>query len=184
MAAVTLASLSACSPAMAPPSGLSADRRAELQDRIYRLGVGDKLKIVVFDEQELSGEFEVGATGNISMPLLGDVVAKGLTLDELSRAIRQQLGSGYLMNPKVAVQVLNYRAIYVHGEVRHGGEFGFKNGLTISDAVAMAGGYTYRAVTDYVVVRSEGSDKELTVPSTGSMAVLPGDNIRVPERFF
>ena len=97
--------------------------------------------------------------------------------------IAQRLANGYLKNPKVSVEVLNFRPIYVHGEVKSGGEFAFKTGLKLRDAIAMAGGYTYRANQNYVYVSREG-EQEVKVPMQNSMPVLPGDNVRIPERFF
>jgi len=153
-------------------------------DRIYRLGVGDKLKVEVFGEPELTGESEVNASGNISLPLLGDVPAKGTTLDQFSGTLRQRLQHGYIKNPQLNVQVLNYRPIYVQGEVKHGGEFPFKAGLSIADAVALAGGYTYRAVSTSILLRRQGEATGRSIPMDGSIPVLPGDNLLVQERFF
>lgn len=153
-------------------------------DRIYRLGVGDKLKVEVFGEPELTGESEVNASGNISLPLLGDVAAKGTTLDQFSGTLRQKLQQGYIKNPQLNVQVLNYRPIYVQGEVRHGGEFPYKAGLSIADAVALAGGYTYRSVTNSIFLRRQGESTGRSIPMDGSIPVLPGDNLLVQERFF
>ena len=153
-------------------------------DRIYRLGVGDKLKLDVFGEQELTGESEINASGNAVLPLLGNVAAKGKTLDEFSAMVRERLSRGYLKNPQIAIQVLNYRPFYIQGEVRHGGEFAFKPGLSIADAVALAGGYTYRAVTTQIVLRRQGEAQGRGIPMDGSIPVLPGDNLLVEERFF
>jgi polysaccharide biosynthesis/export protein len=153
-------------------------------DRIYRLGVGDKLKVEVFGEPELTGESEVNASGNISLPLLGDVPAKGMPLDQFSGTLRQKLQRGYIKNPQLNIQVLNYRPIYVQGEVRHGGEFPYKPGLSIADAVALAGGYTYRSVTNSILLRRQGEATGRSIPMDGSIPVLPGDNLLVQERFF
>jgi len=153
-------------------------------DRIYRLGVGDKLKVDVFGEQELTGESEINASGNAVLPLLGNVPAKGKTLDEFAANVRARLGQGYLKNPQVSIQVLNYRPFYIQGEVRHGGEFAYKPGLSIADAVALAGGYTYRSVTTSIVLRRQGEAQGRAIPMDGSIPVLPGDNLLVEERFF
>lgn len=160
------------------------DQQLTKLDRIYRLGVGDKLKVEVFGEQELTGESEVNASGNASLPLLGAVPAKGKTMDEFAALFRQRLSQGYLKNPQVSVQVLNYRPLYVQGEVRHGGEFAYKPGLSIADAVALAGGYTYRSVTTSIVLRRQGDAQGRVIPMDGSIPVLPGDNLLVEERFF
>ncbi len=152
-------------------------------NRIYRISVGDKLKVSVFGEENLSGEFEVSALGNISMPLIGEMPAKGLAIHEFRESIARKLSDGYLKNPKVNVDILNYRPIFVHGEVKTGGEFAYKNGLGLRDAIAMAGGYTYRADQTYLYIGREG-EPDVAVQTPADVPILPGDNIRIPERFF
>ena len=151
--------------------------------RIYRLGVGDKLKVSVFGEENLSGQFEVNAFGQVSMPLIGEMPAKGLALNDFRDRVVRKLSDGYLKNPRVAVEILNYRPIYVHGEVKSGGEFQFKNGISLRDTVAIAGGYTYRANQSYLYIGREG-EPDIAVQLPSDIPVLPGDNIRIPERFF
>ncbi|MEZ5773195.1 MAG: polysaccharide biosynthesis/export family protein [Hyphomicrobiaceae bacterium] len=183
-AALLVLALAGCSGQPATiASGLSNDQAAALE-RVYRLGIGDKLRVEVFDEKDLSGDVEVGADGNVTMPLVGPMPAKGKTPDEFAALLVARLERGYLKSPKVGVQILNQRPIYVHGEVRNGGEFGYKPGLTVADAVAMAGGYSYRAEQGYVLLRREGWNGEKAIANDGALAVLPGDNIRIPERFF
>lgn len=152
--------------------------------RIYRLGVGDKLKITVFGEQDLSGTYDVNATGNVSLPLIGDIVAKGRPIGDFRNVVAKRLGDGYIKNPKITVEVLAYRPIYVHGEVKQAGELAYKSGLKLRDAVAMAGGYTYRANQTYLLIIREGQSTEAKVRLPSDLDVLPGDNIRVPERLF
>lgn len=174
--------VAACASSVDIPAPSYATTNPETQ-RTYRLGIGDKLKIVVFGEENLSGQFEVNALGQVSFPLIGEIPAANRSIAEFRAAIARSLAQGYLKNPRVTIDVLNYRPIYVHGEVKSGGEFPFKSGLRLRDAVALAGGYTYRANQTYVAVFREG-EGELQVPMNGSFTVLPGDNIRVPERFF
>jgi polysaccharide export outer membrane protein len=183
-ALLAAAVLSACADSAAPPppNFVTLDA-AGIAERTYRLGAGDKLKLTVFGEENLSGQFEVNALGQVPLPLAGEVPAKGLTLDQFRDAVAGRLANGYLKNPKVSVEVLNFRPIYVHGEVKSGGEFAFKTGLKLRDAIAMAGGYTYRANQSYVLVSREG-EPEVKVPMPSSSPVLPGDNVRIPERFF
>lgn len=183
-ALIAAAALTACADgAQPPPQNFVTLDAAGIAERTYRLGAGDKLKLTVFGEENLSGQFEVNALGQVPLPLAGEVPAKGLTLAQFRDAVAQRLANGYLKNPKVSVEVLNFRPIYVHGEVKSGGEFAFKTGLKMRDAIAMAGGYTYRANQNYVYVSREG-EQEVKVPMQNSMPVLPGDNVRIPERFF
>ena len=180
LAGLGLASCSSAPP-LPPPSFATAD--ATNLERVYRLGIGDKLKITVFGEDNLSGNYEVNALGQISMPLVGEVAAQGVAIAAFREQLIKRLSAGYLKSPRVTVDVLNYRPIYVHGEVKSGGEYPFKTGLKLRDAIAVAGGFTYRADEKYVVVVREGAG-EAKVPLSSSFAVFPGDNIRVLERFF
>lgn len=152
--------------------------------RVYRLGLGDKVKITVFGEPDLSGQFEIGALGNVAIPLVGEIPAKGKSIAEFRQSVVRALQAGYLKDPKVNVEVTNYRAFFVHGEVRSGGELQFKTSLRLRDAVAMAGGYTYRANKNYVILIREGDGREREVSLPSDLIVMPGDNIRIPERFF
>lgn len=182
--AVVLGALSGCAGAPSSlPSGFTSAVSSDLGQE-YRLVVGDKLKLVVYGEEQLSGDIEIGGDGTVAVPLAGDVPARGLTIVELTQSIRARLTQGYLKNPKITLQVTNLRPIYVHGEVRNPGEFSFRNGMTFMDAVAMAGGFSYRAVTDSIYLRRDGDAIEREVPVAAAGLVLPGDNIRVPERFF
>lgn len=150
----------------------------------YRLGVGDKIKLAVYGEQDLSGPLEVNALGAVQVPLIGEVPAKGLSLPELRDQVQKRLAGGYIKSPKVSVEMLSYRPVFVHGEVKTGGEFAFKYGTRLRDAVAMAGGYTYRADKSYVLLTRDGEQREMRLAMPSDVVLQPGDNIRVPERFF
>jgi polysaccharide biosynthesis/export protein len=176
--------LGACSPpAISNQPNFVTIASESAPDRLYRLGVGDKFKLTVFGEDNLSGQFEVNAVGQVSLPLIGEMPAKNLTLQQFRDNLVRKLSDGYLKNPKVTVEILNYRPIYVHGEVKNGGEFQYKNGLSMRDAVAMAGGFTYRAEQSYFYIARNGA-AEVAVRGQTDVMILPGDNIRIPERFF
>lgn len=151
----------------------------------YRLGVGDQVRIIVFGEDQLTGEFRVDDQGRIEVPLLGSVVAGGLTTPELGRSIATQLKQRkFLRDPSVSVEVAAYRPFFVLGEVARPGQYAYQPGMTVLTAVAVAGGYTYRAVTDYAsIVRTRAN-----VATTGRVSpaafVAPGDVITVFERLF
>lgn len=118
------------------------------------------------------------------MPLVGAIQAEGQTLEGFRSTVRKRLANGFVNNPRVAVEIATYRPLYVHGEVRTGGEFPFKAGARIQDAVAMAGGFSYRAEEGYVILTRAGNNGPQRVPVMANIILLPGDNIRVPERFF
>jgi polysaccharide export outer membrane protein len=149
----------------------------------YRLGSGDKLRVIVFGEEDLSGEFDVTGSGKVSLPLIGQVQAAGMTLDEFEGEIRDKLQQGYLTNPKVSVEVLNYRPFYIIGEVDKPGQYPYTNGMNVINAVAVAGGFTYRANQDEVYITRDGA-KEKAYAADQAIKVLPGDIVRIPERFF
>lgn len=150
----------------------------------YRLGSGDKLRLIVFNEEDLSGEFVVDGSGQVSLPLIGEVPAAGLTVRELQRSIETALSNGYLNDPKVSAEVMNYRPFYILGEVNKPGTYAYSDGLTVLNAVATAEGFTYRANKNIVFIRRDGEDDEAKVSLTSSTMVQPGDTIRIAERLF
>ena len=183
-AAAIAACACACAENIGPaPASLLADSAPSSLGATYRLGIGDKLKITVFGEDTLSGPAEVNAAGQVALPLAGEVPAAGKTLPQFREAVVTRLSDGYLKNPKVTVEITSYRPIYVHGEVKNGGEFSYKTGIKLRDAIAMAGGYTYRANQSYMILTRDGVG-EVSVPASGTVTLLPGDNVRIPERFF
>jgi Periplasmic protein involved in polysaccharide export len=155
-----------------------------ITDEHYRLGTGDKLKVTVYGEDDLSGEFLVDGTGQVQLPLVGQVRAGALTIHEFVAEVAKALQEGYLKDPKISVEVLNYRPFYIIGEVNKPGEYPFENGLNVLGAIALAGGYTYRANDSQIYVRRAGSDREEGMRADSSTRVYPGDIIRVAERLF
>jgi len=150
----------------------------------YKLGSGDQVRITVFGQQDLSGEFQVDGSGSVALPLIGNVPAGGATVRELQERISARLRPDYLKNPRVNIEVLNYRPFYIIGEVHKPGSYPFVNGMTVVNAVALAGGYTYRARENEVLV-TRANDPERRKQRAGhDTVVLPGDVIEVPERFF
>lgn len=148
----------------------------------YQLGAGDRVRVVVFGEEDLSGEFEVDSEGVFSMPLIGAVPARAQTPRELEETIARMLLDGYLKRPRVSVEVLNYRPFYILGEVNAPGSYPYRAGMTILNAAALAGGFTYRADEDDIEVIRGGKGEPKTLPP--ETIVLPGDVIRVGERYF
>ncbi|WP_422363928.1 polysaccharide biosynthesis/export family protein [Pyruvatibacter mobilis] len=162
----------------------TADRLS--RDIEYQLDAGDRVRVIVFNEPDLSGEFEVDGTGVVSLPLIGKVSARGLTARDFEDAIATALLDGYLKDPRVSIEVLNFRPFYIIGEVENGGEYDYVPDMTVLNAVALAGGYTYRADDRRVYITQAGANSEVEVrlDEGAGIQVLPGDIIRVPERFF
>ena len=150
----------------------------------YQLGVADKVRIIVFDEPTLSGEFTVNANGALSLPLIGDVPVLGLTPTQVTVRIRDALKGGYLLEPKVSIDVLTFRPFYILGEVNKPGEYPYSSGLTVDAAVAMAEGYTYRAEKKKVLIRHAGEELAQKMRITPDLRVHPGDIIRIGERYW
>lgn len=157
---------------------------ADLPTYSYALSGGDRLRVVVFGDPSLGGEFTIGGSGFIALPLIGEVDVRGLTSTELQGRITARLADGYLKDPRVSVEVLSTRPFYILGEVNKPGQYPFANGLTVAGAVAQAGGYTYRAKTGRVLIKHAGQDAEADVAVSASTMVAPGDTIRVRERWF
>jgi polysaccharide biosynthesis/export protein len=170
-------------PAGAPPP---ADRLSTADSNVegYRLGVGDKLRVTVFNEAALSGEFAVSPGGTVSMPLIGEVPAAGKSPTEVAAAIQAALADGYLRDPKVAAEVTTYRPYYILGEVKSPGTYPYVSGLTVVNAIAIAEGYTPRANQRVVFIRRLGTDQEVAYQLTPDLKVFPGDTLRLGERYF
>ncbi|MFT4055669.1 MAG: polysaccharide biosynthesis/export family protein [Novosphingobium sp.] len=152
----------------------------------YRLGAGDKLRVTVYNEPNLSGEYAVSSAGKIAFPLIGFVDAEGETVEDLSRALTVRIADGYMTNPKVSVEVLNYRPYYILGEVQKPGQYPYVAGISIEQAVAAAGGFSYRANARRVNLRRTPDPVEKSVELNAGqvVVVMPGDTIRVLERYF
>lgn len=150
----------------------------------YLLGTGDKVRVTVYGEDDLSGEYAVDGNGMIAMPLIGDVRASGLSAPQLQAAVENAYGNGYLNNPRVAVEVTTYRPFTVIGQVTRPGQYPYASGMTADNAVALAGGFTSQAEEGYVYVRHEGQTKEVKLAADGTTQIQPGDVIRVEPSVF
>lgn len=150
----------------------------------YRLGPGDKLRIVVFGHKDVSGEFVIDGSGNIAMPLLGQFGAGHMTVTELQNALQAELNKSYIVNPRVSVEVLNYRPFFILGEVNKPGSYPYIAGITVLQAVALGGGYTRRARTSTAEVTRVTPDGRVTLEVRPNDPVLPGDTIEIGRRLF
>ena len=166
--------------------GLQGGGKAALPADIvdYQLGAGDRIRLVVYGEPNLTGEFGIDGGGQLGVPLIGKIKAGGLTAAQLEKHIASKLSPDYLKDPSVTVEVISYRPFYIVGEVKNPGSYPYVSGMTVINAVALAGGYTYRArENDFKIERGtkNGIRKIEGAPGT---EVLPGDVITVDERFF
>jgi polysaccharide export outer membrane protein len=155
----------------------------EARTTAYQLGAGDKVRINVFGDESLSGEYSVDGNGRIALPLIGNVEAGGLDSSSLKARLENRIGE-YVRDPKVSVEVLTYRPFYIVGEIRRPGSYPYVDGMTVINAVAIAGGFTYRARESEFYIRRQ-SESGATQLTAGQMnTVRPGDVIVVRERYF
>jgi len=151
----------------------------------YSLGPGDQVRIITYGEENLTGEFRVNDSGNISLPLIGAVHAAGLTSSGLEGAVATALRHGDLVRgPSVAVEVISYRSIYVLGEVNKPGQYAYQPGMTVLSAIALSGGFTYRAIDDYVAIVRSSEGKTVQGRAGPEAFLRPGDVLKVFERRF
>ena len=161
----------------------SAPALTNQQPEEYRLGPGDQLRVTVFNEAELTGQFVVGSQGTISYPLVGSIEAAGLSIPEFTQRLQEAL-SEYIRQPNVSVEVANYRPFFILGEVQRPGTYPYSANLTVLNAVATAGGFTYRANRSRVFIRHANEAEERAYPLTIATPVMPGDTVRIGERLF
>lgn len=155
-----------------------------LEVREYRLGPGDQLRITVFGEEDLTGQYLLNPQGEIAFPLIGNVAAGDKTIGELAAAITTALQQDYVRQPNVSVEVLNYRPFFILGEVRTPGTYPYSANLTVLNAVATAQGFTYRADRSRVFIKHAWEDEERVYRLTTTTPVQPGDTVRIGERLF
>lgn len=165
--------------------GVAPEDYASLSNQPVRIQAGDKLRVTVYGEEKLSGEYVVDPGGSLSLPLTGTVQAAGMTKADLERALTKKLAAQkYLVDPKVTVDIAEFRPFYVLGEVEKPGEYAYKSGLNISRAIAIAGGATYRASEGKILIQRDGEKQFTEVTFSPSIPVFPGDVVKIPERYF
>lgn len=159
------------------------DTPSEAPASDYVLGHGDRIRVTVFGHDDLSGEFLVSENDTIAMPLVGVLDFSAATVSEAQQMVVDALKPDYLLNPRVSIEVLEYRPFYIIGEVNNPGPYPYVNGMTVMEAVALGGGFTYRARTNRVMIirATDDTREERSIPVTDE--VLPGDVVRVTERF-
>jgi len=152
----------------------------------YRIVAGDKLKVTVFDEPNLTGEYMIGMDGQLDLPLVGSVNARNMQNTALATEISTKLKEGgYVLSPRVSVEVLSHRPVYVLGEVNKPGEYPHDSTMSLEQAIAKAGGYTRRADRKYIVLKRSGWSDSRRIELTGPvLQIAPGDTITVKESFF
>ncbi len=177
--------VSACAEKGDGPVFSSGDRYGAPTDIVsdYKLGTGDRVRLTVFNEPSLTGEFWVNPDGFLSLPLIGNVEASGRTVNEISSEATARFGDGYLRTPRLAMEVSVFRPFYILGEVSEPGQYPYVSGLTAMNAVATAKGFTPRANRDVIRIRRQGG-AEVNYRLTSELMIYPGDTVHIGERFF
>jgi polysaccharide export outer membrane protein len=153
-------------------------------DLAYALDSGDRLRITVFGQEGLTNSYAVDAAGNITMPLIGPVAARGLTPDQLSQSISERLRQGYIREPHLALEIEGYRPFFILGEVTTPGQYAYVANMTVENAVAIAGGFGPRAAKSTVTLsRNQGGQVVKATVGLG-YPIRPGDTLRIQERWF
>lgn len=150
----------------------------------YLLGAGDTLRITVFGEEDLSGTFKISDSGSISMPLVGQIPAQGLSVPDLQKKLVTILNAKAVKSPDVTVQIDAYRPFFILGEVKNPGSYAYVPDMTVLTAVAIAGGFTFRAAQDEVSVTRKLNGVAKESRASRDARVLPGDTIYIFERHF
>ena len=150
----------------------------------YKLGPGDQVQIRVFGQPDLNIDALLGKSGVVSYPFLGELTLTGLTVKEVEQLIYSGLKGDYLVEPNVYAQVVSYRPFYIHGEVEEPGAYPYQPGLTVDQAIALAGGLTERASTDKIFLLSEQQQQAKRTKASLQSQVAAGDTIKIEQRFF
>ena len=150
----------------------------------YQLAAGDKLRIIVFGQDNLSNLYAVDGTGRISMPLIGTVEVFEKTTQQLEKAVESRLRAGFLREPKVTVDIETYRPFFILGEVSASGQFPYVNGMTVQTAVAIAGGFTPRAQRSFAEITRQVDGQPMSASVPIHFQVRPGDTVVIKERWF
>ncbi len=162
----------------------TASEKASDAANALELRPGNKIKLTVFGEEDLSGTFEVDATGALSLPLIGNVHAAGLEPSEIEQLVTDKFKEGYLVNPRVSIEVLNYEPVFILGEVNKPGSYPYVDGITVIDAVALGGGFTTRARKSSMEIIRQKNGKKTEMEAVNSTLVYPGDTVQIEERLF
>jgi polysaccharide biosynthesis/export protein len=176
--------LASCASSNLPIMSVNVANAGLLQG--YRIAEGDKLKVAVFDEPTLTGEFGVGLDGGLALPLIAPIKASGLVPQQLADKIAAALAEGgFVLSPRVSVEVSQHRPFYILGEVAAPGEYPYIGDLTVEQAIAKARGFTPRAnKTEVVLLRQGWSAGKRVRLGTSPLLIAPGDTITIQEAFF
>jgi polysaccharide export outer membrane protein len=151
---------------------------------IYPIDSGDILRVTVFGEPDLSGDFTVDAQGRLNLALVGSISVRNLSADQTRQKIHDAYLDGYLRQPDIRVDVIAFRPFFILGEVNQPGSYDFVPGMNVLNAIAVGGGLTYRGDEDDIEILRGNDTSRVAIPANLATIVMPGDIVRVAERFF
>ncbi|MEQ9345250.1 MAG: polysaccharide biosynthesis/export family protein [Thalassospira sp.] len=151
---------------------------------IYAIDSGDTVRVTVFGEPDLSGEFTVDAQGRLNLALIGPVPVRNLTADQTRILIHDAYQDGYLRHPDIAVEIIAFRPFFILGEVNQPGSYKYVPGMNVLNAIAVGGGITYRGDEDDIEILRGNDNNRISLPATLATIVMPGDIVRIAERYF
>lgn len=151
---------------------------------IYVMDSGDTVRVTVFGEPDMSGEFKVDATGRLNLALIGPIDVRNLTTDQARQKIHDAYLDGYLRHPDIAIEIIAFRPFFIMGEVNQPGSYDYVSGMNVLNAIAVGGGLTYRGNEDDIEILRGNDASRIIIPATLTTIVMPGDIVRVAERYF
>jgi len=151
---------------------------------VYVMDSGDTVRVTVFGEPDLSGDFKVDASGRLNLALIGPIMVRNLTADQARQKIHDAYLDGYLRHPDVAVEIIAFRPFFITGEVNQPGSYDYVPGMNVLNAIAVGGGLTYRGDEDDIEILRGQDASRVVIPATLATIVMPGDIVRVAERYF
>ena len=164
--------------------GIVALSHSGAAQTIYSLDSGDLVRVTVFGEPDLSGEFSIDAQGKLNLALIGPVFVRGMTTSQARTAIHDAYLDGYLRHPDIAVDVVAFRPFFIVGEVNQPGSYSFVPGMNVLNAIAIGGGMTYRGDEDDIEILRGNDTARVSIPANLATIVMPGDIVRIAERYF
>lgn len=176
--------VAACSTSALDNAPMAQPGEASLPTSSLTLSPGDTIRVTVFNEGQLTGTYQIDDDGFVSLPLAGTVKAAGMTKVDFEKLLASKLRGDYLTNPKITVEIASFRPYFILGEVEKPGQFNYTSNLNVLSAMAVAGGPTYRASQNEVLIQRGGKGDFKKFPMSPTVMIYPGDLIRVPERFF
>jgi len=150
----------------------------------YAMGIGDQVRVIVYGDQVINNSYKVGPDGLLMLPLIGGITALGRSPGDVQAEATKRYADGYFKAPSVSIEIERYRPVYVLGEVSKPGAYDYAPDMTAASLIANASGFTPRAKKSYVFIRAEGEGAEHPYEVTPALHILPGDTVRVVERYF